>query len=40
MTLKNVLLSYILLREIDISRNVHELRDCISIEWLINRLIL
>ena len=36
MTLKNVLISYVSLREIDISRNVHELRDCISIEWLID----
>lgn len=36
MTLNNVLLSYVLLREIDISRNVNELRDCISNEWLID----
>lgn len=38
MTSKNVLIPYESLREIDISRNVHELRDCISIEWF-NRLI-
>lgn len=36
MTSKNVLIPYVLLREMDISRNVCDLRDCISNERLID----